>query len=295
MPQITQKPQRKYKKSPDLRIIPLGGQEEVVRNMTVFEYGKDIVILDMGLQFPEEDMPGIDYIIPNINYLKDKSKNIRAVIFTHGHLDHIGAAPILLEKLGYPLVIGLPLTIALIKHKMEDHQKGSSQKLKTIGIESIRQKIGLNNFQLRFFEVEHSIMDSMGVVISTPVASVIHMGDWTLGTESEKEGISYEHLSKISKPTILMLESLGATNKKPLSTEQEMWENLRKILNQAPGRIIIATFATQIKRARDIIAYAKKIGRKVAVDGYSMKNNIKIAQQLGYKSRARDADRYKKN
>ncbi len=272
----------KSEKDNSLKIIPLGGQEEVGRNMTVFEYDKDIIIVDMGIQFPEEDMPGIDYIVPNISYLKEKTKKIRAVVFTHGHLDHIGAAPILLEKLGYPLVIGLPLTIALLKRRMEDHQKKSSQRLKTIQIESVNQKIKLNDFQLRFFEVEHSIMDSMGVVVSSPVATAIHMGDWTLGTESEERSLSYKHLSKINKPTILMIESLGATKKKEPSTEKEMWNNLRKIIDQAPGRVIISTFATQIKRARDIILYAKKVGKKVALDGYSMKTNIKIAEQLGY-------------
>ncbi len=277
----SKKPQ-KSKKDDSLNIIPLGGQEEVGRNMTVFKYGKDIVILDMGIQFPEEDMPGIDYIVPNINYLKGRSKNIRAVIFTHGHMDHIGAAPILLEKLGYPLVIGLPLTIALIKARMEDHRKGSSKQLKTIQIKSIREKIKLNNFQLRFFEVEHSIMDSMGVILSTPSATAIHMGDWTLGTDSSNKSLSYNFLSRTAKPSILMLESLGATNKAPLSTEQEMWKNLRQILSQAPGRIIIATFSSQVKRVRDIIAYAKEINKKVALDGFSMKTNMKIAQQLGY-------------
>lgn len=275
--------QKEYKKENELRIIPLGGQEEVGRNMTVFEHGKDIVIVDMGIQFPEEDMPGIDYIIPNISYLKGKEKNIRAVVFTHGHLDHIGAAPLLLEKLGFPLIIGLPLTIALIKRRMEDSKKGSSKKLKTIQIQDTKQKINLNDFNLSFFEVEHSIMDSMGIVLSTPSATVIHMGDWTLGTDSSsKKNISYNHLSQLAKPTILMIESLGATNRGILATEEDMWRNLRKIITEAPGRVIIATFATQVKRARDIIIFAQKMGKRVAIDGYSMKMNIKVAQQLGY-------------
>jgi len=270
-------------KTDDLRIIPLGGQEEVGRNMTVFEYGNDIVIVDMGIQFPEEDMPGIDYIIPNISYLKGKEKNIRAVVFTHGHLDHIGAAPLLLEKLGFPLVVGLPLTIALIKRRMEDHKKDSSKRLKTIQIKDTKQKINLNSFNLGFFEVEHSIMDSMGVILGSPAAIVLHMGDWTLGTEtSSKKTISYNYLANLPKPTILMVESLGATNRGALATEEDMWENLRKIITSAPGRIVIATFATQVKRARDIIAFAQKLGKKIAIDGYSMKMNIKIAQQLGY-------------
>src|SRR3989338_1951650 len=124
-----------------LKIIPLGGCEEVGRNMTVFEYGQDIVILDMGLQFPEEDMPGIDYVIPNPDYLNGKEKNIRAVIFFHGHLDHIGAAPILLQKLGNPQIIGRPLTVEMVKHRVEDAYHGASKKLKTIYVQDLNQKI----------------------------------------------------------------------------------------------------------------------------------------------------------
>jgi len=272
-----------------LKIIPLGGQEEVGRNMTVFEYEDSIVIVDMGIQFPEENMPGIDYIIPNIDYLKNKSKKIKAVAFTHGHLDHIGAAPILLEKLGYPLIIGRPLTLALIKDRMEDHQKGSSKKLKLIEIKSINEKVNLGKFKIEFFEVEHSIMDSMGVILKTPSATAIHMGDWTIGADADpKKRIPYEHLAKLQKPTILLIESLGATNKKPLSNEEEMWKNLREILSNAKGRIIIATFSSQIERIKGIISYAEKINKKVALDGYSMKKNVAIARKLGYLKVAKD-------
>jgi len=268
-----------------LRIIPLGGQEEVGRNMTIFEYQDSIVIIDMGIQFPEENMPGIDYIIPNIDYLKNKNKKIKAVVFTHGHLDHIGAAPILLEKLGYPLIVGRPLTLALIKDRMEDHKKGSSKKLKTIEIKSVKEKVNLGKFQIEFFEVEHSIMDSMGVILKTPSATAVHMGDWTYGPGA---GVSYSHLSTLPKPTILLVESLGATNKKPLSNEDEMWKNLREILSNAKGRIIIATFSSQIERINGIISYAQKINKKVALDGYSMKRNVTIARKLGYVKAAKD-------
>ncbi len=272
-----------------LRIIPLGGQEEVGRNMTVFEYQDSIVIVDMGIQFPEENMPGIDYIIPNIDYLKNKNKKIKAVVFTHGHLDHIGAAPILLEKLGYPLIVGRPLTLALIKDRMEDHKKGSSKKLKTIEIKSIKEKVNLGKFQIEFFEVEHSIMDSMGVILKTPSATAIHMGDWTYGPGTDpQKTVSYRHLSMLPKPTVLLVESLGATNKKPLSNEDEMWKNLREILSNAKGRIIIATFSSQIERINGIISYAQKINKKIALDGYSMKRNITIARKLGYVKAAKD-------
>ncbi len=276
-PFMKSKTKKTYPRDNALRITPLGGQEEVGRNMTVFEYGNDIIIVDMGIQFPEEDMPGIDYIIPNIDYLKGKSKNIRAVIFTHGHMDHIGAAPILLEKLGYPLIVGRPLTLALIKDRMEEHKKGSAKKLKSFQIKSLKDNLNCGKFRAGFFEVEHSIMDSAGVVLQTPVATVIHMGDWT-----SSEQISYKHLSKLQKPTILMIESLGSTNSQPLSTEQEMWKNLREILSKSKGRVVIATFSSQIERIKGIISFAQKINKKVALDGYSMKKNIAIARKLGY-------------
>ena len=266
-----------------LRIIPIGGCEELGRNMTVYEYGQDIVILDMGLQFPEEDMPGIDYIIPNIKYLQGKEKRIRAIAFSHGHLDHIGAAPILLEKLGYPPIIAMPLTLALIKHRMEDYQKGSSKKLKTISVSSMDQRIALGSITMGFFQVEHSIMDSMGTIIETPAGSAIHPGDWTM--ERDVDGnthVRYEQLANLAKPTVLMLESLGATNEKRHGTYNEMYANLHRVISQAPGRVIVATFSSQVERVKWIIQAASELGKKVALDGYSMKMNIEIAKKLGY-------------
>ncbi len=267
-----------------LRITPLGGMEEVGRNMTVFEYGKDIIILDMGIQFPEEDMPGIDYIIPNISYLKGKEKNIRGVIFSHGHLDHIGAAPILLKELGYPPIIGRDLTLALIKKKLDDYEKNSAQKLKISRINSITDKIHLGNFQIEFFDVEHSIMDAVGVILKTPQGTVIHPGDWTMNHNPiDGKTIDYSHLAKLPEPKILMLESLGAINTHRSTTgEKEMYANLEKLIAHSQGKVIIGTFSSQIKRIGHILEFAEKIGKKVALDGYSMKSNIEIAKRLGY-------------
>jgi ribonuclease J len=266
-----------------LRIVPLGGQEEVGRNMTVFEYGDDIVIIDIGLQFPEEDMPGIDYIVPNANYLKGKEKNIRGVIFTHGHLDHIGAAPILLKQLGYPPIIARDLTLALIKHKVEDQDKGAVNNLKMVRVKTIDDKIRLGAFETRFFEVEHSIMDAIGIVLLTPVGSVIHMGDWTISNEplDEKE-ISYKHLADLPRPTILMLESLGALKKGLPPSEREVHQNLKNLIRTVPGRLIIGTFASQVRRIGYLIEYAEQLGKKVALEGYSMKMYIGVAKELGY-------------
>ncbi|NTW14209.1 MAG: RNase J family beta-CASP ribonuclease [Candidatus Moranbacteria bacterium] len=266
-----------------LRIIPLGGQEEVGRNMTVFEYGDDIVIIDMGVQWPEEDMPGVDYIVPNVGYLKGKEKNIRGVIFTHGHLDHIGAAPILLKQLGYPPIIGRDLTLALVKHKVEDQEKGAASRLKAIRIGKIEERIRLGKFEARFFEVEHSIMDAIGIALVTPAGTAIHMGDWTIAHEPIDEvEVSYRHLADLPRPTILMLESLGSLKKGLPPSEQEAHRNLKNLLSAAPGRVILATFSSQVRRIGYIVEYAETLGKRVALMGYSMKKNMEIAKELGY-------------
>jgi len=267
----------------NLRIIPLGGCEEVGRNMTVFEYGNDIVILDMGMQFPEEDMPGIDYVIPNVEYLKGKEKNIRGVIFSHGHLDHIGAAAILLKKLGNPQIIGRPLTLEMVKHRVEDLNRNSSKNLKTLYIKDVNEKINLGAFTLKFFAIDHSVMDAMGVILETPAATVIHPGDWTIERHPVSgKPIDYSNLANLKRPTVLMLESLGATNSEEPVTEETMLNNLYMLITKAPGRVIITTFSSQIQRIRQILEFAAKNNKKVALDGFSMKLNIELAQKLGY-------------
>jgi len=267
----------------NLKVIPLGGCEEVGRNMTCFEYGNDIVILDMGMQFPEEDMPGIDYVIPNVEYLKGKEKKIRGVIFSHGHLDHIGAAPILLKKLGNPQIIGRPLTLEMVKHRVEDLYKGEVKKLKTTYINDLKQEFHLGAFTLKLFQVDHSVMDAVGVILETPVATIIHPGDWTIEKSAvDRKVIDYSHLGKIKRPTILMLEALGSTNSEEPVTQEEMLKNLYKLISQAPGRTIIATFSSQIERIKQILEFANQTNRKVALDGFSMKLNIELATKLGY-------------
>jgi ribonuclease J len=270
--------------SGNLRITPLGGNEEVGRNMTLFEYGGDIIILDMGIQFPEEDMPGIDYIIPNISYLKGKERNVKGVILSHGHLDHIGAAPILLKELSYPPIVGRDLTLALVKKKMDDFEPNSAQNLRTIRINSVSDKIRLGKFAIEFFDVEHSVMDAVGVIIKTPDGTVIHPGDWTMDKNPvDHMPITFDHLSKLPSPKILMLESLGATDFRPVQkSEIEMHKNLNELISLAKGMVIIGTFSSQIKRIGKIIEFAESIGKKVALDGYSMKMNIEIAKELGY-------------
>ncbi len=269
---------------PRLRIIPLSGQEEVGRNMTIFEYGDDIVILDMGLQFPEEDMPGIDYIIPDIRYLRGKEKNIRGVILSHGHLDHIGAIPHLMPKLGWPMVYASKMTLALVRRRLDE--AGLTAQLNATEITSTRDTLTLGKITANFFDVTHSIMDAVGVILQTPVGNVIHPGDWRYDLDPvDGAKTDFSALARWNTPTtpsILMMESLGSTKEGHQIPEKEIYNNVQKVIANAPGRLIIATFSSMVERVGWLIAIAEELGKKVALDGYSMKVNTEIAKKIGY-------------
>lgn len=265
-----------------LRIIPLGGCEEVGRNMTVFEYGPDIIIVDMGLQWPEEDMPGIDYIIPNVSYLKGKEKNIRGVIITHGHYDHIGAIPHLIPKLGHPTIYGTPLTLGIIAKRQEDFKGEKALKLASI---TTANKLVLGKFKISFFGVSHNIPGSVGVIIDTPVGKIIHTGDFKL--DAKASGDAPTEIAKIEalgKQNViaLMADSTNAPHTGHQLTEGDIQSNIDEILTQAPGRTIVGTFASLLGRIQQIIWAAEKINKKVVIEGFSMKRNVELAQELGY-------------
>jgi len=266
------------------RIIPIGGQEEVGRNMTIFEYKNDIVILDMGLQFPEENMPGIDYIIPDIKYLHGKEKNIRGVILSHGHLDHIGAVAHLLPKLGWPTVYASKLTMAMVRKRLEEAKILDQFKAKEIS--SIHQRLTLGKITVNFFDVTHSIMDAIGVIIQTPEGNAIHMGDWRYDLDpAQGRPTNFSHLAswnKKNKPSLLMMESLGSTKPGHQMPTRQVMKNLQNIVKNAQGRLIIATFSSMVERVGQLIGIAEKLGKKVALDGYSMKSNMDIAHKIGY-------------
>lgn len=264
-----------------LRIIPIGGCEEVGRNMTVFEYENDIVIIDMGLQWPEEDMPGIDYIIPNVAYLKGKEKNIRGVIITHGHYDHIGAVPHLAPMLGNPTIYGTPLTLGIIAKRQEDF-KSSPLRLKSIQKDSVLQ---LGKFRATFFGVSHNIPGSLGVILDTPNGKVVHTGDFKL--DAKTSGDAPAEIAKIKKLAqqnvlALMADSTNATEPGHQLAESDIQGNIDEILSQAPARVIVGTFASLLGRIQQIIWSAEKLGKKIVIEGFSMKRNVEIAQQLGY-------------
>lgn len=265
-----------------LRVIPLGGCEEVGRNMTVFEYGQDIIIVDMGLQWPEEDMPGIDYIIPNIEYLKGKEKNIRGVVITHGHYDHIGAIPHLAPMLSNPTIYGTPLTLGIIAKRQEDFKGKAPLKLKSITTDT---KLTLGKFRLDFFGVSHNIPGSIAVVIDSPAGKIIHTGDFKIDPKSSGDApAEIKKIRALGKQNILalMADSTNAPEPGKQLNESDIQTNIDQIIKQAPARTIVGTFASLLGRIQQIIWAAEKQGKKVIIEGYSMKRNVELAQQLGY-------------
>ncbi|MEA2007102.1 MAG: ribonuclease J [Patescibacteria group bacterium] len=266
-----------------LRIIPLGGFEEIGRNMTIFEYGNDIIIVDVGLMFPEEEMMGIDYIIPNIDYLKKNKKKIRGVLITHGHYDHIGAIPHIMGEIGNPPIYATELTRAMILKRQEDYKGQAPLNVKTV--RKIDRILLGGNFKIEFFHVNHSIPDAVGLAIHTPVGTVIHTGDFKF--DHSPIGDAPADISKIARLgsegiLALMSDSTDAQTEGYSISESTIRENVEQIFLNAKGRIIIATFSSLISRIQQVAELAEKHGRKLAVDGYSMRNNVEIARELGY-------------
>ncbi|NQV90388.1 ribonuclease J [Candidatus Uhrbacteria bacterium] len=264
-----------------LRIMVLGGCEEVGRNCTLIEYKNDIVIVDMGLQFPEEDMPGVDYIIPNMSYLKGKEKNIRGVIITHGHYDHIGAIPHTIPNIGNPPIYALPMSAAIIKRRQEDfHTRPLNLK-----VTKASDKLKLGSLTVSFFHINHSIPDAVGIVIDTPVGRVCHTGDWKFDFHpSGTEHADFQQIAALGKEGVLVLmgDSTNANHEGHQVSEKVIGEELMNIIEKAPGRVIVGTFASLLARVKQIIEASEKLGKKVAIDGYSMKTNVEIAKTMGF-------------
>ena len=265
-----------------LRIAVMGGNEEIGRNMTMLEFGNDIILIDMGLQFPDEDMPGVDYIVPNISCLKGKEKNVRGVIITHAHFDHIGGIPHLIPRLGNPPVFATDLTCGIIQKRQEDHRDAPPLNLFAVKSDDILQ---LGVFKIEFFGVAHSVPSSMGVIVNTPCGIVVHTGDFKL--EAGPGGQSIQETEKIKalgerKVLALMADSTNASKPGRQLAEIEIQHNIDEIIKNAKGKIIIGTFASMISRIQQILLACERQNRKVAIEGFSMKSNVMIAQQLGY-------------
>jgi len=287
-PQIQMRSGRSIAQTPhgyaknNLRIIPLGGLEEIGRNMTVFEFGQDIIIVDMGLQFPDEDMPGIDYLIPDISYLKGKERNIRGVLITHGHYDHIGAIPHLMEALGNPPIYMTELTRGIVMKRQEDYKDKAP-----LNIHTVRKidRLKLGAFNIEFFHVNHTIPDAVGIAITTPVGTIIHTGDFKFDHSPISDApADIAKIARLGSENVLALMSDSTDSRTPgySLSESKIAKTLDEIFEQTQGRLIIATFSALISRIQSVIAAAERHGRKVAVDGYSMRTNVEIAKNLGY-------------
>jgi len=266
----------------NLKIIPLGGLGEVGRNMMLLEFKGKILIVDAGLRMPEESMPGIDYIIPNTNYLKGKEKNIVGAVITHGHLDHIGAIPYVWQRIGNPRIFTAKLTKGIIEKRQDEFPHRPKLDITEVKHGS---KITLGPFKVEFFRQVHNILDNLGLLIRTPVGSILHTSDFTFDkTPVNEPPTDIRKLKQFSKENILLLmsDSTGAEHEGKALSEKTVFENLDKIFKQSKGRIIASTFASHINRAAQLINLAEKHQRKVIAEGRSMKDFLEIAKILKY-------------
>jgi ribonuclease J len=269
--------------SPDsIRIIPLGGVEEIGKNMTMVEFGNDIILIDIGFQFKDENTPGIDYILPNTKYIEERKDRIRAVIITHGHLDHIGGIPYVMPRIGNPPLYTRMLTSVMIKKRQEEFSHVPPLDIKVIEKD---ETITLGALKVKFFAVTHTIPDAMGIVIQTPFGSIVHTGDLKLdhveGVPTEEEEAEYDRVFKNEKVLMLMADSTNVENPGFSIPEKVVHKNIEEIIKNTKGRLIIATFASLLERMLKIIDYSEKYGKKVVVEGRSMKTNIEICRNLG--------------
>ena len=293
-PEATQVHKKIEDKVPDLkpdtiRIIPLGGVEEIGKNMTMVEYGNDIIIIDIGFQFKDENTPGIDYILPNTKYLEERKDRIRAVIVTHGHLDHIGGIPYVMPRIGNPPLYTRMLTSVMIKKRQEEFTHIPPLDIKLVEKD---ETITLGALKIKFFAVTHTIPDAMGVIIQTPYGSIVHTGDLKLDhvdgipTENEEEEFARAFKnpatrSQQEKVLLLMADSTNVENPGFSIPEKTVHKNIEEIIKNTKGRLIIATFASLLERMLKIVEFAEKYGKKVVVEGRSMKTNIEICRNLG--------------
>ena len=265
-----------------LKIIPLGGLNEIGKNLTVLEYGDDIIIVDCGLGFPDEDMPGIDLVIPDISYLEANKDKIRGLVLTHGHEDHIGAIPYVLREINPP-IYGTNLTLGIIKNKLTEHVLPVTPKLNCV---KAGQTVRLGEFAVEFIHANHSIADACCLAITTPLGVIVHTGDFKLDvTPIDGDMMNITRLGEIGRKGVLLLmcESTNAERAGFTPSERKVGKSLEYIFtSNADKRIVIATFSSNVHRVQQIINVSARHGRKVAITGRSMINIVAAAVELGY-------------
>lgn len=265
-----------------LRVIPLGGLDEVGKNMTVVEYGGDMIVIDAGIMFPDDDHPGIDLILPDFSYIVKRKDRLRGIVITHGHEDHTGALPYLLKDLGHTVpILGTKLTLGLIAGKLEEH------KIKKPKLREVRSggHVALGGIGVDFFAVNHSIPDAVGVFVRTPVGNILHTGDFKLDqTPIDGRLTDYPAITKFARQgvTLMLSDSTNAETRGITRSEAEVGHSLRDIIASAEKRVIVASFSSHIHRLQQVCDAAVDAGRKVVVTGRSMIQNTKIARDLGY-------------
>ena len=266
-------------KRPKLRIIPLGGLHEIGKNITVFEYGDDMIAVDCGLSFPEDDMLGVDLVIPDITYILKNQEKFRGLVITHGHEDHIGSIPYFLKQLNTP-IYGTKLTLGLIKNKLEEHNLTKSTKLHEV---RQGQSIKLGCFKIEFIRSSHSIPDSVMLAINTPVGTILHTGDFKIDyTPIDGKIMDLGRIAEIGNKGVLALmsDSTNSERKGYTMSESSVGEVFDKLFMHCTKRIVVATFASNVHRVQQIVNSAVKYGRKIAVCGRSMINMINVVNSL---------------
>ena len=269
-------------KEKTIQIIPLGGLGEVGRNMTLLKYNEKIMIIDAGFRMPEEDMPGIDYIIPNTAYLKDKKKDILGIVFTHGHYDHIGAVPYLIPRIGNIPMYASGLAKGIILKRQERFPNQPKLDIEEVKDGSV---VKLGPFTVNFIRQNHNIPGNFGLLIETPAGKIFHTSDFKFDDHPINDlPTDFKRLEKIGNEgiTLLMSDSTGAESDGHSLSEKTIFENLEKIFIESKGRIISSTFASHLNRVQQLITLSEKYNRKVIVEGSSMKDNIEIAKTLKY-------------
>ena len=264
-----------------LKVIPLGGLGEIGKNITAFEYEDDIIIVDCGSSFPNEEMYGVDLIIPDISYLLDNKDKVRGLVLTHGHEDHIGAIPFILNQINLP-IYGTKLTLGLVENKIKEH---SCHKTAQLNIVKDREVVQFGNLSVEFIHTTHSIADSCSLAIFTPVGTVFHTGDFKIDlTPIDEKPMDFERIAEIAKDGILLLmsDSTNVERKGSTLSEREISDTFYRLFKRAEGRIIVSTFASNIHRMQQIIDVAKIFKRKIAFSGRSMDNMSRVAMDLGY-------------
>ncbi|HEY4499981.1 MAG TPA: ribonuclease J [Candidatus Paceibacterota bacterium] len=273
---------------PVLKCIPLGGFGEIGRNMMFFEYEDEIIIIDAGIQFPQDETPGVDFIIPNVSYLEQNKKKVKALILTHGHYDHIGAVPYIIEKIGNPIIYTTILTKEFVAKRQMEFPNSPKLQFQVVKNHDIVQLS--KYFSAEFFGVAHTIPDTTGIILKTPAGNMVTCADFRIDYDNSNSPLGLAEFERVGKIGIhtLFLDSTNAEESGRSLSERVVEKNLEELIKVANGRVIISMFASMITRIAEVINIAERLGKKVVILGRSMKDNYQICKNLGYIKHGKD-------